>query len=136
MAVSKFFKSYGGKSAFAALSKVLFRHMPRWLMKMVLIKMVSARPQLSYLSLVEDIGSSKPIYQPSLHKTLAIHKTRATREPENSHPMSQLPFEETPLCRRKALIGAPEGRPTRSIDLNTYFFCFFFLSLSLEREGA
>ncbi|KAF9371991.1 hypothetical protein CPB97_001550 [Podila verticillata] len=86
MATSKFFKSSGGKSAVAALNKVLFRHMPQWLMKMVLIKMVSARPQLSYLPSVEDTGSSKPIYQPSLHKTLAIHKARATKESDNDHP--------------------------------------------------
>lgn len=40
----------------------------------MMAKIVSARPQLSFLPLVEDKGQSKPLYQPSLEKTLAILK--------------------------------------------------------------
>lgn len=64
----------------ASLSKYLFRHMPRWLMKLVLIKMVSARPQVSFLPLVEDKGSIPPKYQLSLEKTLPILKERAAKK--------------------------------------------------------
>ncbi|KAF9377430.1 hypothetical protein CPB97_010207 [Podila verticillata] len=80
VATTKFFKSIGGKSIAASLSKSLFRNMPRWLLRLVLIKMVAARPQVSFLPLVEDKGSKKPIYQPSLEKTLAIHKARAAKK--------------------------------------------------------
>jgi len=57
--------------------------MPRWLMKRIIVKMVAARPQLSFLPLVEDTGSTKPIYQPSLEKTLAIHKARASAKKQS-----------------------------------------------------
>ncbi|KAG0039933.1 hypothetical protein BGZ82_006046 [Podila clonocystis] len=80
VATTKLFKSAGGKSILASLSKSLFRHMPEWLMKLVIIKMVSARPQLSFLPSVKDTGSTKPKYQPSLKKTLAIHKARAAKK--------------------------------------------------------
>ncbi|KAG0029242.1 hypothetical protein BGZ81_003990 [Podila clonocystis] len=77
---TKLFKSAGGKSILASLSKLLFRHMPQWLLKLVIVKMVSARPQLSFLPGVRDTGTSKPKYQPSLKKTLAIHKARAAKK--------------------------------------------------------
>ncbi|KAG0320037.1 hypothetical protein BG000_003715 [Podila horticola] len=80
LATTKLFKSTGGKSILAALSRHMFRHMPAWLMKLVLIKMVSARPQLSFLPQVKDTGSAKPKYQRSLEKTLAIHKARAAKK--------------------------------------------------------
>ncbi|KAG0342026.1 hypothetical protein BG000_007219 [Podila horticola] len=81
---TKLFKSMGGKTILSALSKSLFRHMPRWLLKRILVKMVAARPQVSFLPLVEDTGSAKPIYQPSLEKTLAIHKKRAEKSQETA----------------------------------------------------
>ncbi|KAF8979485.1 hypothetical protein BGZ52_004855, partial [Haplosporangium bisporale] len=80
VATTKFFKSMGGKSITASLSKSLFRNLPQWLLRLVVIKMVAARPQVSFLPLVEDKGSKKPIYQPSLEKTLAIHKARAAKK--------------------------------------------------------
>ncbi|KAF9214463.1 hypothetical protein BGZ59_003640 [Podila verticillata] len=80
VATTKFFKSMGGKSITASLSKSLFRNLPQWLLRLVVTKMVAARPQVSFLPLVEDKGSKKPIYQPSLEKTLAIHKARAAKK--------------------------------------------------------
>ncbi|KAG0321945.1 hypothetical protein BG000_003063 [Podila horticola] len=77
---TKFFKSMGGKGIVSALSKSLFRHMPEWLIRIVRLKMVAARPQLSFLPLVKDKGSIPPKYQPSLEKTLPILKERAARK--------------------------------------------------------
>lgn len=58
------------------LIRSLFRRMPRWLVKKLLFKMGCVRPQVSFLPLVADMGSIKPIEQPSLYKTLAIHEER------------------------------------------------------------
>ncbi|KAF9307779.1 hypothetical protein BG003_000217 [Podila horticola] len=77
---TKFFKSMGGKGIVSALSKSLFRHMPEWLIRIVRLKMVAARPQLSFLPLIKDKGSIPPKYQPSLEKTLPILKERAARK--------------------------------------------------------
>ncbi|KAF9389020.1 hypothetical protein CPC16_006107 [Podila verticillata] len=73
------FKRMGGKGIAATLSRSIFRHMPRWLLNILILKMVAARPQVSFLPLVKDTGSSPPKHQPSLKKTLAIHKTRAAK---------------------------------------------------------
>lgn len=37
-----------------------------------MVKSIEARPQASFLPLVEDVGTVKVLYQRSLHKTLAI----------------------------------------------------------------
>lgn len=58
------------------LIRSLFRRMPRWLVKKLLFKMGCVRPQVSFLPLVQDRGSIKPMDQPSLNKTLAYHKER------------------------------------------------------------
>ncbi|KAG0029241.1 hypothetical protein BGZ81_003989 [Podila clonocystis] len=84
---TKLFKSMGGKGIVSALSKSLFRHMPRWLMRMIRLKMVAVRPQLSFLPLVKDKGPVPPKYQPSLEKTLPILKERADREQVNATPI-------------------------------------------------
>lgn len=54
--------------------------MPRVILKQLLVKMTEFRPQVSFLPLVEDKGRYPPRYQPSLVKTLAIHKGRAAQE--------------------------------------------------------
>ncbi|KAG0040420.1 hypothetical protein BGZ82_002843 [Podila clonocystis] len=54
--------------------KATMKRIPRWLWKRICLKMVGARHQASFLPLVEDNAPVKPLYQPSLHKTLAIHK--------------------------------------------------------------
>ncbi|KAG0012508.1 hypothetical protein BGZ82_002577 [Podila clonocystis] len=77
----------GGKGVVSALSISLFRHMPEWLMRIIRLKMVAVRPQLSFLPLVKDKGSVPPKYQPSLEKTLPILKERADRERANSTPI-------------------------------------------------
>ncbi|KAF9212419.1 hypothetical protein BGZ59_006782 [Podila verticillata] len=76
---TQLFKRMGGKGIAATLSRSIFRHMPRWLLNILILKMVAARPQVSFLPLVKDTGSSPPKHQPSLKKTLAIHKTRAAK---------------------------------------------------------
>lgn len=58
------------------MARLLFKHMPPWLMRQVIIKACRARPQVSFLPLVQDLGTVKPANQPSLEKTLAIHEKR------------------------------------------------------------
>jgi hypothetical protein len=41
--------------------------------------MMAARNQASFLPLAEDNAKAKPLYQRSLHKTLAIHKKLAQK---------------------------------------------------------
>lgn len=56
----------------AAISRFVMRNIPTWLWRMVLAKMSSNRPQVSFLPLVKDIGTVKSAHQPSLHKTQKI----------------------------------------------------------------
>ncbi|KAG0331450.1 hypothetical protein BG004_001657, partial [Podila humilis] len=50
------------------------KHIPAWMWRRLMIKMSVARPQVSFLPLVEDDATVKAQDQPSLHKTLAILK--------------------------------------------------------------
>lgn len=57
--------------------------MPRWVLRLILVKLIETRPQVSFLPFVEDTGSSKPTYQSSLEKDLTIHKERAAKQQAN-----------------------------------------------------
>jgi len=59
------------------------------MLKLFLRKIVSTRPQVSFLPLVEDKGATKPIYQPSLEKTLAIYQERAAMKQIETTPTNQ-----------------------------------------------
>ncbi|KAG0079816.1 hypothetical protein BGZ93_008401 [Podila epicladia] len=61
------------------VTKTVFRRLPVWLWRRVVIKMSAARVQASFLPLVEDKGQVKPLPQPSLIKTLAILEQRKTK---------------------------------------------------------
>lgn len=50
------------------------KRIPEWLWKRIVYKIHSSRHQASFLPLVEDNAPVKPLYQRSLHKTLAIRK--------------------------------------------------------------
>ncbi|KAI1288694.1 hypothetical protein EDD11_009705 [Mortierella claussenii] len=58
------------------ISRFIIKNMPTWLYRMALKTMTANRPQVSFLPLVKDTGTIPPNYQPSLEKTLAIHKAR------------------------------------------------------------
>ncbi|KAG0330710.1 hypothetical protein BG000_011556 [Podila horticola] len=79
-AYSQQLKNIGGKNLMSKMSRQIFRHMPKWLWRLALIKNAKLRPQASFLPPVEDNGTVKVAYQPSLHKTLAILKERAEAE--------------------------------------------------------
>ncbi|KAF8977442.1 hypothetical protein BGZ52_007048, partial [Haplosporangium bisporale] len=72
---SQVLSALGGKSFMSMVFRALFKRMPKWIWNRIfLTTMAKARPQLSFLPLVKDTGSVRPLYQPSLHKTLAIHQ--------------------------------------------------------------
>ncbi|KAG0330714.1 hypothetical protein BG000_011560 [Podila horticola] len=75
-ATSNMLKNVGGKTFTAAITRAVFKRSPAWLWRKVMTKRTSERPIASFLPLVEDQGSVKPKYQPSLHKTLAIYEQR------------------------------------------------------------
>ena len=52
-----------------AIARFIDANMPKWLWMIVLRKMVAYRPQVSFLSHVEDTGSTRPSAQPSLIRT-------------------------------------------------------------------
>ncbi|KAF9923896.1 hypothetical protein FBU30_006057, partial [Linnemannia zychae] len=60
------------KNLKAAITRFVMKNIPEWLWKLSLAKMSSNRPQVSFLPLVEDLGTVKSAYQPSLHKTRKI----------------------------------------------------------------
>ncbi|KAF9320282.1 hypothetical protein BG003_006672 [Podila horticola] len=63
-----------GKTFRSVLVRGMIKRLPLWLWKRIVFKMYAARPQCSFLPLVEDNAPVKPLYQHSLHKTLAFHK--------------------------------------------------------------
>ncbi|KAF9915370.1 hypothetical protein BX616_006302 [Lobosporangium transversale] len=59
----------------AAIARFIVRNLPLWLYKIMLKNLVAHRPQVSFLPLVDDSkGTLAAKHQPSLEKTLAIHK--------------------------------------------------------------
>ncbi|KAF9214783.1 hypothetical protein BGZ59_003008 [Podila verticillata] len=75
-ATSQMFSRLGAKGFLGAFTKAMFKRIPAWLWRKVVVKMSIQRPQLSFLPLVEDKGTAEAAFQPSLHKTLAILKER------------------------------------------------------------
>ncbi|KAG0047058.1 hypothetical protein BGZ83_007801 [Gryganskiella cystojenkinii] len=69
---SRLFASSQLKNFKGALARFLRRHMPRWLWLAILKKLMSKRPQASFLPLVEDNGTQPAAPQDSLIKTLKI----------------------------------------------------------------
>ncbi|KAG0084471.1 hypothetical protein BGZ93_005224 [Podila epicladia] len=74
---SKMFTHSLGKTFLSVLVRGLIKRLPVWLWKRIVLKMYAARPQCSFLPLVDDNAPVKPLYQRSLHETLAIHKELA-----------------------------------------------------------
>ncbi|KAG0337102.1 hypothetical protein BG000_005832 [Podila horticola] len=81
-----------GKNMTASFVRGMIKRLPRWLWRRIVIRMMAARHQASFLPLVEDNAKSKPLYQRSLHKTLVIHKelakNRTVMTTENNVPVS------------------------------------------------
>ncbi|KAG0097695.1 hypothetical protein BGZ93_002176 [Podila epicladia] len=78
---SQMFTKMAGKTMMAVVVRASMKRVPSWLWRRLLIKMSQARPQCSFLPLVEDKGEVKPLHQPSLHKTLAIRKEKNEKAP-------------------------------------------------------
>ncbi|KAF9324162.1 hypothetical protein BG006_000808 [Podila minutissima] len=76
-ATSQMFKRLGAMNTASALTRAFFKRIPRWLLKKMLSRRDEARPQASFLPLVEDTGKSKPLPQPSLHKTLELFRVQS-----------------------------------------------------------
>ncbi|KAF9941388.1 hypothetical protein BGZ65_003968 [Modicella reniformis] len=64
----------------ARIIRYITKNMPSWLWRIMLRRMAESRPQVSFLPEVKDGGTVPPKYQPSLAKTLAIHRARANKE--------------------------------------------------------
>ncbi|KAF9285562.1 hypothetical protein BGZ74_001459 [Mortierella antarctica] len=69
-----------GKDFHAIVVKNMLKRLPAWLWKRMLVKSIMARPQVSFLPLVEDKGTVPPMRQPSLYKTLPHLEKRAKEE--------------------------------------------------------
>ncbi|KAG0342047.1 hypothetical protein BG004_005771 [Podila humilis] len=65
-----------GKSTMSVVVRACMKRIPSWLWKRLMIKMSVVRHQVSFLPLVEDHATVKPLYQPSLHKSLDILEAR------------------------------------------------------------
>ncbi|KAG0079885.1 hypothetical protein BGZ93_003069 [Podila epicladia] len=81
-----------GKNMLSIIVRGMMKRLPCWLWKKICLKIVGARHQASFLPLIEDNAPVKPLYQRSLHKTLAIHKelakTPAVVTTESNVPVS------------------------------------------------
>jgi hypothetical protein len=84
-ATSQFFGKMGGKSLVGQMLVAVTLYMPKWLWALLIKKMVSSRPQVSFLPLVKDTGRVKPKYQPSLHKTIEIFKKKASHATKSTN---------------------------------------------------
>ncbi|KAG0226200.1 hypothetical protein BGX31_007374 [Mortierella sp. GBA43] len=56
---------------YGKIARLLARYQPKWLWLISLRKLASNRPQVAFLGSIEDRGTVKPSYQPSLLKTQA-----------------------------------------------------------------
>ncbi|KAF9425974.1 hypothetical protein BGZ94_007066, partial [Podila epigama] len=66
------------KTVAGALVRFSMAHMPAWLNKMAMAKLIVNRPQLCFLPMSEDKGTVKALRQPSLHLTPAHPPAVAT----------------------------------------------------------
>ncbi|KAF9932218.1 hypothetical protein BGZ67_004860 [Mortierella alpina] len=72
----------------AKIVRYMAKNMPDWLWTFSHTKNVANRPQVAFLPLVQDEGTVKPQYQPSLHKTLEIMRARdASRMVVNNYDL-------------------------------------------------
>ncbi|KAF9405918.1 hypothetical protein BGZ94_003333 [Podila epigama] len=75
---SQMFSKNLGKGWLSVIVRGILKHLPSFLMRRLAIaQLVAVRPQVSFLPLIEDKATYPAHYQPSLHKTLAIHKKLA-----------------------------------------------------------
>ncbi|KAF9394277.1 hypothetical protein CPC16_011823 [Podila verticillata] len=65
-----------GNNIQAKIIRTVLKYMPSWFRSRMLTKLSETRPQVSFLPLVKDKGSTTPVHQASLQKTLAIHEQR------------------------------------------------------------
>ncbi|KAG0378192.1 hypothetical protein BGX24_004534 [Mortierella sp. AD032] len=63
----------------ASMARFVSRNMPEFLWKTKLAKSAADRSQAAFLPLVQDSGTVPPLFQPSLHKTLAILEAQAAK---------------------------------------------------------
>ncbi|KAF9414434.1 hypothetical protein BGZ94_000397 [Podila epigama] len=75
-----------GKSA--ALYRKMIKRLPMWMWQRIILKMMSQRPQVSFLPPVEEKGLAKTSAQPSLHKTRAILEQQEL-EKDKIYPISR-----------------------------------------------
>ncbi|KAG0333139.1 hypothetical protein BG000_009438 [Podila horticola] len=73
---SQLFTKNLGKGMMSSVVRAGLKRLPRWMWKRMIIKVVTARPQASFLPLVEEDTVLKAVHQPSLHKTSAIVNNR------------------------------------------------------------
>ncbi|KAG0022377.1 hypothetical protein BGZ81_008549 [Podila clonocystis] len=77
---SQLFTKNLGKNMLSMIVRACMKRLPGWLWRKLVIKnIIAARPQASFLPLVHDAAKVKSQQQPSLHKTMAIHKEMATK---------------------------------------------------------
>ncbi|KAI8350075.1 hypothetical protein B0O80DRAFT_137376 [Mortierella sp. GBAus27b] len=68
---SRMFSKLIAKDFYGKIARLLARYQPKWLWLISLRKLASNRPQVAFLGSIEDRGTVKPSYQPSLLKTQA-----------------------------------------------------------------
>ncbi|KAG0094405.1 hypothetical protein BGZ93_007252 [Podila epicladia] len=73
---SQLFTKNLGKGMMSSVVRAGLKRLPRWMWRRMIIKVVTARPQASFLPLVEEDTLLKAVHQPSLHKTAAIANNR------------------------------------------------------------
>ncbi|KAG0083718.1 hypothetical protein BGZ92_010537 [Podila epicladia] len=81
---SRMFDNIGGKGFVAKFTRAMMKHCPKILWRMLLTKMTENRGQATFLSLVEDKGTSQPKYGASYYKTLEIQRKKPAVRIEQS----------------------------------------------------
>ncbi|KAF9099989.1 hypothetical protein BGX29_006845, partial [Mortierella sp. GBA35] len=68
----------------AAMARFMSKNMPDFVWKSKLAKNAADRAQVAFLPLIQDSGTVPPLFQPSLHKTLAILEAQAAAKKDSS----------------------------------------------------
>ncbi|KAG0339385.1 hypothetical protein BG000_002246 [Podila horticola] len=84
---SQLYTKFLGKSAMSVFVRGTMKRFPLWLWKLMKAKNNRARPQVSFLPLIEDKPRLKPTHQRSIYKTLSIHQKRELDKGKNPIPV-------------------------------------------------
>ncbi|KAF9148497.1 hypothetical protein BG015_009766, partial [Linnemannia schmuckeri] len=102
----------------ASMARFVSRNMPDFLWKTKLAKSAADRAQAAFLPLIQDSGTVPPLFQPSLHKTLAILEAQAAAKKAKEDAAATSTTTSTTSTASSG-ISSVSGTTTATVPVNT-----------------